>query len=244
VASWTLTVEVLFYACAPLLALLVARSSMARQLGGLAVLGSASFACVLIAGSMTNEGNALYFSRTFPLLFWTFVPGMAIAVLEVHRYDILAAADHRVVPIVGIGAVWLGLVSGLNPWVNIPVVLGTAALVAWIVIAEPRMPRAVAAAGAISYGFYLWQYDMIEALAARGVAGPMLVLLAVAATTALAAVSYLVIERPAIRLGRRLSRKHLVANGESRTPTTGSPLRPRPLLPAAIVVAVGRVRRS
>jgi acetyltransferase len=207
VPSWTLTCEVLFYASAPLLSLLVARSTMARELAGLGVLAVASFVCVLIAGSMANEANSIYFSKTFPLMFWTFVPGMMIAVFEANEHDIMVLASRPSVPIVGIGLVWLGLVSGLNPWLNVPIVLGTSAMMAWIVAARPRLPRAVGALGAISYGFYLWQYDTIEALVARGFTGPVLAVLALGASAAFAATSYLVVERPAIRLGRWISKR-------------------------------------
>jgi peptidoglycan/LPS O-acetylase OafA/YrhL len=213
VPSWSLTSEALFYACAPLLALLVARSTMARELVGLGALAASSFVCVLIAASMANQGNVIYFSKTFPLMFWTFVPGMAIAVLEVNEHDIMVVARRPAVPIAGFALVWLGLVSGLNMWVNVPVVLGTSAIMAWVIAARPRVPRAVGALGAISYGFYLWQYDTIEALSARGITGPLLAILALAVSVAFAIVSYFVVERPAIGLGRRLTRRALPTVG-------------------------------
>ena len=205
VPSWTLTSEALFYVTVPLIALLVARSTLTRQLCGLAALAAASFACVLIAASMPNEGNTIYFSKTYPLLFWTFAPGMAIAALEVHGHRGLAVSGHPAVPIVGIGLIWLGLVSGLNPWANVPMVTGAATLIAWIVVAKPRMPRIAGAAAAISYSLYLWQYDTIEALAARGLNGPVLIVVALAGSVALASVAFLAVERPAINLGRWLS---------------------------------------
>jgi peptidoglycan/LPS O-acetylase OafA/YrhL len=204
VPSWTLTAEVLFYAAAPPLAMVVARASLARQLGGLACLGAISFAGALGIGSVASEAEALYLGKTFPLLFWAFVPGMAIAALKVHGHPVLARARSPLMPVIGLGLVWLGLVSGLNPWANLPIVVGAAAIAAWIVVAQPRVPRIAGAAAAISYGFYLWQYDIVEGLVSHGVSGVALVVLALVATAAAATGSYLFLERPAIRLGRRL----------------------------------------
>ena len=209
IPSWTLTVEVLFYASVPLLALVTARGTLGRQLGGLLFLGSLSLAgALLINVRPGDQAGVLYLSRSYPMMFWAFVPGMALGALDAHGHPSLAIARHPLTPLLGITLLWMGLLSGLNPWINVGVVAGSATLAAWVVVRRPPLPRTFSWFAAISYGFYLWQYDIIEALVSGGVDGPLLVLTGFVLTGAAAAVSYIVVEFPAIQFGRRITRSH------------------------------------
>lgn len=206
VPSWTLTIEMLFYATVPLIGYVIARSTLRRQLLGLAILAVASVAGgLLVRVASVDEARALYLLKSYPLFFWAFVPGMAIAALEAHRPDFVARASRPWLPLAGIVLVGLGLVSGLNPWENPGVVLGSAGIIAWVVARRPTLPRVVALLAAVSYSFYLWQYDVVGALVRNGVSGIGLLVFGLTITAAVAELSYLVVERPAIGLGRQIS---------------------------------------
>ena len=160
---------------------------------------------VLATAVIGDGAKAAFLSQTFPLMFWTFVPGMLIAAVEGAAHPALAHAGRRWVPVVALGLVWIGLVSGLDPWLNVGVVIGAALLVAWIVVRGPRVPRWIGAFALISYGFYLWQYDVIERLRPPGLAGIGLIAFALCATPVAAPVSYILVERPSIGAGRWLA---------------------------------------
>ena len=153
VPSWTLTNEVLFYALVPVLGLALARAGLRRHVVGLLALGCLSLAGVayLVLG-LENQAEAAYLVRTFPLMFWTFVPGMLVAALEQAGHPLLRRAGGRAIPILAMAVIWIGLVSGFDPWLNVGVVLGSALMVAWVVVRRPRVPRIAGALAAVSYG--------------------------------------------------------------------------------------------
>jgi peptidoglycan/LPS O-acetylase OafA/YrhL len=100
---------------------------------------------------------------------------------------------------------------------------------------------ALVAFGTVSYGFFLWHgtvlqevHPKLQTLGPRGY-----VLVALAVSLAAGAVSYVVIERPALRLARRLPRR-----GAAEPATPVPRLRRLPVLaPAFLAVGRGRVRR-
>ena len=97
----------------------------------------------------------------------------------------------------------------LNGYLVQTVVIAVA--VAGVVEAPPRwllrglQVKPLVALGLISYGFYLWHYMIWTALSPHLSSGPASVAIVGLATLAVATFSYVVVERPALRLKRRFS---------------------------------------
>ena len=242
--AWTLSVEVAFYAALPLLALGARRLGGADRravLRGEAVLlcglVALSFAWRLFVVAATDPNDAAYFPliSALPTQLDTFAGGMALAVLT-------AAGDGGRLGALVARAPWLpwaiaaGAYSALSLWrpgevayvlvahdlqtvvalgLLAPAVLGTArggavrGVLAW---------RPLAWVGLVSYGLYLWHLDVLREVAEldlpRGIAIPF----GVAVALALAAASWYLLERRALRLGRR------AAGAEPVDPRAGRPV--------------------
>jgi hypothetical protein len=120
--------------------------------------------------------------------------------------------------------VWAGVtLDGTDPFLyrggSVSVALATAAVIAAVVSAPPRQalarvlsPRALRYVGTISYGLYLWHWPVMLVLthARTGVGGSRLLAIRVAATFALAALSWHHVELPVRRGLLRGSRPALV----------------------------------
>jgi peptidoglycan/LPS O-acetylase OafA/YrhL len=186
--SWTLVIEVHFYAALPLVAWAVRRS-----IPRLIALGASSWLAAAAIALLSGPGW-IQLSSLSPFMLWAFVPGMAVALLEDRM-----KAQPIVVLVVGVAILALG--TAMGPWASVDLAsgLGAGLIVAFAARARirSRALALVASAGAaLSYSVYLWHADVLHAFDL----GPALVLTLVAAT-----VSYLAVERPMILAGRRLA---------------------------------------
>jgi peptidoglycan/LPS O-acetylase OafA/YrhL len=208
--SWTLQLEATFYLVVPVLAM-ACTASPSRSIKVLGALGELSLgAAILITSGLLEQrwaGNSVV-SALFPFAFWAFVPGMVLAVLQTHRPDLLSWFSKPVIPVIGLGLLFLGSVVGL--WATMDFITAGAGflLVGWVIARDPGpawLIRPIAAGAAISYAVYLWHEEVVLFLSRYTSGLPMLVL-ALAITTSIAAISYLVVERPLLRLARQLTR--------------------------------------
>lgn len=171
--SWTLALEVLFYALLPAIAVVIQRSVMR-----LAVLATLSFVLCVVGITLTpdpRQGSSLF-------MLWAFAPGMAIALCE--------ASLPRSPGLLVVGVAFL-IVGTRSWWASIDLVsaVGSMLVIAWAVATRPslRIFRPIAGAGAAaSYAIYLWHVDLLLS--------NLLWLLPIVCV-----VSYLAIERPAIQ---------------------------------------------
>ena len=229
VVVWTLQIEVVFYALLPIIAALLAAFRGANRMRILFVIAMGSI-------GVTAIGMAAYIALvgyvptdvliSFPSYLWAFVPGMIVAELE-QRGSLARPLPRRVLA-GGLALVFLATVVNMPPYFNVLASLGGAALIGYVVsrpTAGRRSERVFGAAGAISYSVYLWHVMIIVAVDRPD---PTLggALLAAVITVAVAAVVYLGVERPAMRLGQRLARprRAQVAGAGSTTISPGSPL--------------------
>jgi peptidoglycan/LPS O-acetylase OafA/YrhL len=224
--AWTLCVEVSFYLLLPFYAASLARASRGRsrktrirlELAVLAVLGLASLG-LYYASRAGDLSTTLYL--TLPTTFLWFALGMALAVVSV------GPVAPRIVAFVRAHPGWCWLAAGAlyvvmsfalrsyrfysaDQWTFQFVV---SALVAIALVAPaalghdaggwPRRllaSRPLALLGLVSYGIYLWQTAWIAQLSRWGVDGFVGLLAgAVALTIAVAAISYVFLERPLMR---------------------------------------------
>ncbi len=228
--AWTLCVEVSFYALLPLLAWLATR---ARRVGweicGLAVLAVLSFAVRMVSHASGDILPSVWLAGTFAWL----AAGMLLAVLsvEAQRGQLRSAP---LLPCWGLASVVFAAcaLGGLPRDVSAPYnglqfagehlgyTVFTFLLLAPLVVGTTpaRVTRILGSAvgrwlGRTSYGIYLWHLIVLFFLLANGASGwwtanPMVLVtaLCIVGSVVLGTVSYLVIERPALRLEARRSR--------------------------------------
>lgn len=226
--AWTLCVEVTFYAALPLFALLARRvggSFLRSELGLLAVLAASGIAwkaLVLYVVPIDTPGW-LPAQVSLPAFVDHFAIGMALAVISVagvgrpERLDrfswlpwVLALVAYGIlssgVPDLGVrgDSLWRHELRGaIAALVLAPAVFGDPGrgAVRWLL-----SRRWLLWLGTISYGFYLWHLPIIVRLSNWGwvesPGKPLLTVVAFAATASIAALSWYLVERPALRLGR------------------------------------------
>lgn len=218
---WSVVVEMQFYALLPLLAFAVLRfggRSRLRAAGLLAVLAAASMAARQVL-ALDAADPALTLSRfQLPTTFGFFAAGMSVALLR-SGWEERPPAWLRG----PLAAPWLWLAGALPLWAlmcwrfdleNVSV------LAVFLVVGSFMLPlrawrgvaaldwRPLALLGVVSYSLYVWHAPLIlELHGARGLMGEGGFALVLAAIVPLciatAAVSYVVVERPPLRLRRR-----------------------------------------
>ena len=231
--AWTLGVEVTFYAFLPIWAWAMRRRL--GELWPLIALAAFGIVWkIVVLATVFQSGNKNAFTGLVVLPAWmeTFAAGMALAVLSVWRTDRdyhprwLRAVEERpwlpwLVALLAFAAVgphgWQG---GPESQVMIEYELKTIVAVGLVmpaVFGDPTRGwvRRVLAfppllwVGLVSYGFFLWHLAVIDKLQDGGVDDtlgvPLFTLVALAASLGIAAVSWYVIERPSLRLARRLT---------------------------------------
>lgn len=186
--AWTLSAEVLFYATLPLIAAWVGRGGAGRgELRRLAVLGLASVAASLLH-IVTLTWDTAWLIGTYPVVFYAFVPGMALAVVERRHPAVFARLAHPAMPVVGITLIAAGALLRGMP-IPVGAAIGTPLVMGWLLHHRVPAPKALAFAGGASYAAYLWHKDLFIAF------GPWLGL---ALTIGASALSWWLIERPVL----------------------------------------------
>jgi peptidoglycan/LPS O-acetylase OafA/YrhL len=232
--AWTLSVELAFYVLLPFVALGVRRLPGRGLQPELAVLGamiaaSMTWQAIVVATVEPSNPSWAPLVTMLPAQLDHFALGMGLATLSA-----AAAAGRpaglRAERIAGrhgwapwaLAAVAFALVGhGIDTGAAVPDGLiehGLRGLVALglmipavLGVAAGGVPRRILAApglawlGLVSYGIYLWHLDLIELLDDAGVPGGGVVVLGVLASVAAGAASWHLVERPAIRLGRRIA---------------------------------------
>jgi peptidoglycan/LPS O-acetylase OafA/YrhL len=179
--AWTLSAEVLFYLSLPLLA----RMALGREVRILVGLAVASMVAATIHRLALTDANA-WMLGTYPLVFYAFVPGMVLAVLEVRRPSTFARLRGWPYLVVGIVYLVTGALTTILP-VALATGVGTALVMGWLLQHGLPWARALGFAGGASYGLYLWHKDAFIAF------GPA-VGLAIAVVAS--ALSWALVERP------------------------------------------------
>ncbi len=185
--SWTIGVEMAFYATLPILAFLLRPRRVIIPV-----------VLVLWAWGLYS-GLDHWASEQLPAILWAFGFGMLVARFEGRlpfvRYWWPA----------GIALIVVGLLNSYSLREGALVAAGAATLIAWSVEVKPRIPFARFPAD-ISYGVYLWHMAVTITASRLGFAGPQLFVVAVASTIAVATTSYVFLERPILRWSARLSK--------------------------------------
>jgi peptidoglycan/LPS O-acetylase OafA/YrhL len=227
--AWTLCVEAAFYLVLPLMLLIRRRG---HQVGGLALL----IAATVVWNHFTyGSGWADIAEKTLPAYAGHFALGMLVAIWVESRRERLGGVATAGVLAAGALAVaaagwWYetpGLAHGvLTHVLKLPAALGFALIVAAVaggrgVSVVWLRWRPLAFAGVVSYGIYLWHLPMILlgnhlGLLPAGIPARLLVI-GVAAVGA-GWLSWVLVERPAMRLAAQQSRPRRNASGVEAEP--------------------------
>ncbi len=212
VVGWTLTAELLWYALAPLVVGRLRRRPWAWAVGGCAL--TTLWVRLSMAGALDGVVHRLvpgpvdrwlYLNNAFPALAGFFLVG---ALLRFRR-ETLA----RINPLAAVG---LFAVFGLFPhvppwwaWLDTPTCLSALGLGALFALAlgAPPLPGAgpLRFVARISYSVYLTHHLVIDALRDRyALLGGAGVAAALALTLAVSTLLFYAVERPAMRLARRV----------------------------------------
>jgi peptidoglycan/LPS O-acetylase OafA/YrhL len=217
---WTLQIEVEFYVLLPVLAWVMSLVATSRRTLALLFLAAGSMVATVVIMAVEIQltgGVPPTDLLTVASFLWAFVPGMLVA--EFQQRGTLNRPVDAIVAIVGLVLIGISVVIDLPPYFDIAAAAGSGLLVATIVSRrsiEARFGRASIVLGALSYSVYLW-HETIIGLVDRPTPTWIGAILALAITVAIAAVAYVVVEAPAIRLGHRLvlARRRRVAIRES-----------------------------
>lgn len=200
IVAWTLQLEIVFYAVLPVAVWFLRRTSNRRRALLLAALLSLCATVAILTISAALNGTVASTSlQTIASLGWAFVPGMLVAEFRPTRLPWLALVS-------GVALIAVSVVFDPPPYLDVAAGAGSGLIVAFLVgrpALSPRLVPVALAVGAVSYSFYLWHEAIIGA-----VDRPATWLGAVVALTislAVASVVYLLVERPAIAIGRRLT---------------------------------------
>ncbi len=209
--SWTLVLEVTFYVSLPLLAFLLLRAagqSVARGVAILVFVGVVTLVGHLLLRGSSDNGVRIVGAFSFPAMLWGFVPGVALAWVTARRHELMTAAARSPVAVLGAICMAWGWLDGTTVLTGTRaeavLVVGTALVMPWLM--RPRTApewRPVAALAwfglVVSYPFYLWHMTVMDALTEH--LGPGLITLAIvlALTVLIGALSFRLVERPAMR---------------------------------------------
>jgi peptidoglycan/LPS O-acetylase OafA/YrhL len=254
--SWSVCVEVTFYASAPLFAAAVGkavrrRPGLCSELWPLAVLGLIGIGSRLALSPLLDDRIA---QTVLPSTLLFFAAGMTLAVLDIamrSRPALAARLTRWSTPWLCWPAA-LGLfayavsrrpatATGLfatvgSPPVHIAVAFGAALVVLPALpdrrsrLLAPLRSRVAAYLGTISYGIYLWHSSLISTFAHYGAQTPWLLAVCTGtATLAIAHGSWRYVERPAIAAARRFTEhRAAAASGPGGAVRHGRRPAPRP----------------
>lgn len=216
---WTLVVEVSFYALLPAIGWLALRCPPRRRVQALVPLALLTLG-VLYNWAIAGRGLSMTFSKTLAAMLPYFALGM-LAAVAVHGRELGPIARRT---LIGVGAALVAadaLVKAVASARGVDATslfvvtrdVGAAAGFALVVAAIATAPhgrvvgsRVLAGLGTISYGFYLWHVPVLLALRGHGLLplDPVLgSVVALAPALAVAALSWVALERPVMRWAAR-----------------------------------------
>jgi len=216
---WSLIVEVQFYALLPLLALglaWVSRRDLRVAAGVLVALGLAGVALRSYLLRPTVDDPRIVYSLATTSFF--FVPGLLLALARI-GWDRRGGALRLPGPL-GSSDAWA--LAAIAAWIyvierfDVEPLVTVATFLTLGAIALPLRPgrfaaildwRPLALVGVVSYSLYLWHLPLVNFIGEHISRSLPLMLGAVAASIALAFLSYRVIEAPFLRLRRRWARR-------------------------------------
>jgi peptidoglycan/LPS O-acetylase OafA/YrhL len=201
--AWTLSAELIFYVALPFLARFLDAAPIPR----LSILALLSVIASIVYG-VANNTQIEWIVGAFPFVFYGFVPGMLLAVVEVRDPEMFKRLSATWVAVVGAGAILVQLLMHGSP-VALAAGIGTPLLIGWLSTVKFPFPRALAFAGGASYAMYLWHKDLFISF---GAAGLVVALVG-------SALSWALVERPVLAVAHFVARRrHIPEQAIAVTP--------------------------
>ena len=219
--AWSLSVEEQFYIIWPLTLLYLLRRRWSRWRSAQVILAAAGVAAMLrIVMALSGAGINRLFNgldtRADSLLVGCALGVVLGSDLLDERMKRRLSHVLRYVPYAALGAF---LVFGYTArwkdihtyyWVLVVVELLTALMILRVFLGEKSWAerilanRALVQVGAISYGIYLWHFPIFATMRFHGMPWPVVLMAGTLATVVIASASWFGVERPALRMKRRL----------------------------------------
>ncbi|MFV0494554.1 acyltransferase family protein [Mycobacterium sp.] len=230
---WSLSVEVAFYLALPILALLARRLPVGARAGAIAVLGATSLAWGWLPGVLPGAGSGVNPLNWPPAFFSWFAAGMVLAELVHSPIGWVHRLSRRRIPMaaIAVGAYLVaasppagpaGLAPGTAAQFSVKTAMGAVlafALVAPLVLDRPDTAhrtlgsRPMVTLGRWSYGLFIWHLAALDmAFPVLGIFAfnghlPAVLVLTLVLGTAIAAVSYALVESPCREALRRWEKR-------------------------------------
>lgn len=215
--SWSLAVEEHFYLLWPALFVLVAKVHRDRLLSVTLLFAAAS--CLSRVVAVTSGAEFDTFQRWTPFQIEMILIGCALAVATHHR-------PVRFSMPWGAWALVLACLALLDPDVHSRIIgmvgfsavaVATAALIGAWTTRSPRVPTSVAAAGRMSYAFYLWHVPLLWWVNRQPWSSSknMTILVALGLTCVITLISWMLVERRFVRPSRTRPEPGLRLTGPS-----------------------------
>jgi peptidoglycan/LPS O-acetylase OafA/YrhL len=190
--SWSLSLEILFYALVPVVAFLIRRRTGSRPVApgnlamGVLIVWGLSFGWDAWAALMPITRTTIWLRMLLPSMLSMFCPGILLAVIE-HaartdaRWARRLSAVRNAKRVLPLAAVLFGLAVIAEPTVDPLIVHELArqafaicfglvvAVVATVRVSERPLGRLAMWLGAVSYGVYLWHGALVEIIYKRGI---------------------------------------------------------------------------
>jgi peptidoglycan/LPS O-acetylase OafA/YrhL len=212
---WSLVVEVQFYVLLPLFAAMLVRASRGSTAVAAALVASLALASLAFWWHNVHpypHAGDLRLRYSLPATFLCFTPGMllALARAQLERMQTRPRLPSAGLLLLSSTPVWL-LAVYRDAWAEPLCAIGSALVLAAVAlpVSEGRLVRSLdwrplAALGLASYSLYLWHLPLVKSLDRHTDVGFVALLaLAVAVSIGVASASYLIVERPFLRLRRR-----------------------------------------
>jgi len=224
--TWSLAIEEQYYLVWPLLFLVLARLARGRSrralVAPMAVLALSSAAWMGVAAGVLGPNRAYLGTDTRA---WELLLGGVGAVLARAPGGLRRPRAWTVAGAAGIGALAVGatLASGPPRWIWDGGLVGLAGCALVVVVGAVRHPagpvarllglRPLVVVGRLSYSLYLWHWPVIVVMTGQttGLSGTALLACRLAAMSAAAAFSYVVVEQPLRRADWRRWRRRALA---------------------------------
>lgn len=214
---WTIPVEVTFYACAVVLALLGRGRSGATKVLLVVILGSLTlntYAHYFIPPQGDDDALAKKILTVSPLSFAAWIWMFCVGSLACRWFDVIGAPLVRLFPVLVAAFI---VVSTIGTFVEIPGILrpfgnhiglvnmvALAGLMLGFAFRYPDLGKRLMGTNDYSYGLYLAHWPMMNLVLVLGFTGWTSFTMALCGAVALAVLSWFLVERPMLRLGKAL----------------------------------------
>ncbi len=233
--AWSLQIEMAFYLVLPLLGMALLWAGGRRLGRGVLILCVVGLASWLVGHLLWLRASPTAMGAPLPPLMlpaelWAFIPGVVVAWIASRDPRLMGQLARKRVGALGVILIIVSFGGGQDNvlemgTLDLVAALGAALLLPLAAKSATSVPRPVAVLATVgivaSYAIYLWHVDVMRAVERQGFTGLPGAVIALALTALIAAMSWMLVERPSLRWS-----DDVVAAIRRSRPTTAAPLPP------------------